>query len=91
MKCINNPTLLAGFTTISVAPIMAQAAKRSKQAVIAKVAPATSRFMMDVLAFGLLATLANRVEGKIRLLDLCILLVLTLALGGCIPQPSAAF
>jgi hypothetical protein len=91
MNGIYYPALFAGFIPVGVAPIMAQSAQRGKQAVLAKVAPITPRFVMDVLAFGLLATLANRVEGQIRLLDLCILLVFTLALGGCIPQPSAAF
>ena len=83
--------MLAGFIPVAMAPIMAGAAQRGKQAILAKVAPIAPRFVVDVLAFGLLATLANRVESQIRLLDLCILLVFTLALGGCIPQPSAAF
>jgi hypothetical protein len=91
MNCINNPTLLAGFFAINMDIVMARSAKRGKQAVLAKVAPIAPRFVVDVLAFGLLATLANRVESQIRLLDLCILLVFTLAFGGCIPQPSAAF
>ena len=91
MKCINNPSLLAGGYGISVARIMAGATQRSKKLVTAKPLPNSSSFVVDILAFGFLAPLANRVESKIGLLNLCILLVFTLALGGCIPQPSAAF
>jgi hypothetical protein len=91
MNCINNPALFAGFFAVGMDFVMARAAERGKQAILAKVATIAPRFVMDVLAFGFLATLANRVEGQIRILDLCILLVFTLALGGCIPQPSAAF
>ena len=47
--------------------------------------------MMNLRGLAFLATLANRVEGQIGFANLCILLVFTLALGGCIPQPSAAF
>jgi len=83
--------MLAGFFAIGMNLVMARAAERGKKTVLAKVATIAPRFVMDVLAFGFLTTLANRVEGQIRILDLCILLVFTLALGGCIPQPSAAF
>lgn len=91
MKCINNPTLLAGGYRISVARIMARATQRSKKLVAAKPLAYSPRFMVDVLAFGFLAPLAYRVESEIGFLNLAILLVFTLALGGCIPQPSAAF
>ena len=90
MKCINNPALLTGQHPISVNFIMASSTSRRKKLVTAKPLPNPARFMMDVLALGLLAPLANWVEGQIGLLNLCILLVFTLALGGCIPQPSAA-
>jgi hypothetical protein len=90
MKCINNPTLLAGQHPISVNFIMATPTNSGKKLVTAKPLPDSPRFMMDVLAFGFLAPLANGVESHVGLLNLCILLVFTLALGGCIPQPSAA-
>ena len=51
---------------------------------------APSSLVMNVVALFVFAALASWVEGKIRLLCLAILLVFTLALGGCIPQPSAA-
>ena len=91
MKCINNPALLAGFPAISVDCVMANSAKRGKQTIIAKPASRSASLVMDILALGFLASLANRVERQVSLLYLCILLVFALALGGCIPQPSAAF
>ena len=91
MKCINNPTLLAGRHPISVNFVMAGTADSSKKLVAAKPFTYSPRLMVDVLAFGFLAPLAYRVESEIGFLNLAILIVFTLALGGCIPQPSAAF
>jgi len=90
MKCIDNPSGFSGFFAVGVDRVMAWAAQRGKKSVVAKVATASSCFVMDVLAFGFLATLANRMEGKVGVADFVILVVLVLALGGCIPQPSAA-
>jgi hypothetical protein len=91
MKCINDPSLLAGFSPILMAPIMATPTKRGKQAIVAKVATDPTRLMMDVLTLRLLAFLAYGMERQVGFLCLCILIVLTLAFGGCAPQPSAAF
>jgi hypothetical protein len=91
MKCINNPTLLAGRHPISVDFVMARTADSSKKLVAAKPFTNSPRLMVDVLAFGFLAPFAYRVESEIGFLNLAILIVFTLALGGCIPQPSAAF
>lgn len=71
--------------------IMARTAGSSKKLVEAKPFAHSPRLVVDVLAFGLLAPLAYRVESEIGFLNLAILFVFTLALGGCIPQPSAAF
>ncbi len=90
MNCINNPTLLAGFPPVSVAPIMAQSAKRGKKTVVTKVATNPTRLMMDVLTLRLLAFLAYGMQCQVGFFYLCILIVLTLAFGGCAPQPSAA-
>jgi len=90
MKCINNPALLAGQHPISVNFVMASSTGRRKKLVTAKPLPNSPSFVVDILAFGFLAPLTNRVESQIGLLNLAILLVFTLALGGCIPQPSAA-
>jgi hypothetical protein len=90
MKCINNPALLAGFPPISVTPIMALATKRGKQTVVTKKFAISPRLVVNILAFTFSALLTYGMEDKIRLLGLCILLVFTLSLGGCIPQPSAA-
>ena len=90
MKCINNPALLAGFPAVSVDCVMAHSAKRGKQTVVAKPTSRSASLMMDILTLGFLASLANRVERQVSLLYLCILFVFILALGGCIPQPSAA-
>ncbi len=81
MNCINDPALLAGFAAIGMKKIVAGPTERGKKAVVAKVAPNPARLMMDVLTLRLLAFLAHGMK--------C--LVFTLALGGCIPQPSAAF
>lgn len=90
MKCINNPALLAGQCPISVNFVMTGSTGRRKKLVTAKPLPNPPRFVVDILALGFLAPLAYRVESHVGLLNLCILLVFTLALGGCIPQPSAA-
>jgi hypothetical protein len=91
MKCINNPSLLAGFPPVSVAPIMATPTKGGKQTVVAKVATNPARLMMDVLTLRLLAFLTYGMQCQVGFFYLCILVVFTLAFGGCAPQPSAAF
>jgi hypothetical protein len=91
MNYINNPTKPSCFFTILMNPIMAPTAKGSEMIIAAQPLANPSSFVMNVLALFVFATLTSWVEGKIRLLCLCILLVFTLALGGCIPQPSAAF
>jgi len=90
MKCINNPALLAGRNSVFMDCVMATPTHRRKKLVTAKPLSNSSSFVVDILAFGFLAPLANRVEGHVGLFNFCILLVFTLALGGCIPQPSAA-
>ena len=90
MKCINNPTLLTGSNSVFMDGVMATPTHRRKKLVTAKPLPNSSSLVVDVLAFDFFAPLTNRVESQIGLLNLCILLVFTLALGGCIPQPSAA-
>ena len=91
MNCINDPALLAGFAAIGMKKIVAGPTERGKKAVVAKVAPNPARLMMDVLTLRLLAFLAYGMQCQVGFFYLCILLVFTLALGGCIPQPSAAF
>jgi hypothetical protein len=91
MKCINNPSLLAGFPPVSVTPIMALATKRGKETVVTKKLAISPRLVVNILALIFSALLTYGMEDKIRLLGLCILLVFALALGGCIPQPSTAF
>lgn len=91
MKCINNPSLLAGFSGISVARIVTRTTKRSKVLVKTKPLANPSGLVVDVCRLGLLASLAYRVEGQVGIANLCILFVLTLALSGCIPQPAFTF
>ena len=91
MNCINDPALLAGFAAIGMNKIVASSTKRGKQAVVTKVTPHPARLMMDVLTLRLLAFLADGMKCQVGFLHFCILLVFTLALGGCVPQPSAAF
>lgn len=91
MNCINNPALLSRFAAIGMAPIVAGATKCSKKTVVAKITSITPRLVVNVLAFVFSALLAYGVEDKIRFLCFCILPVFALALGGCMPQPAAAF
>ena len=90
MNCINNPTLLTGDCGISVDFVMAQSTSGRKKLVAAKPLAGSPRLVVNVLTLGFLAPLAYRVESHVGLFNLCVLLVFTLALGGCIPQPSAA-
>jgi hypothetical protein len=90
MKCINNPTLLAGQNAVLMDGIMASPTNSREEFIAAKPWAHPSSFVVNVLTLGFLAPLAHRVESQIGLLNFCILLVFTLALGGCIPQPSAA-
>ena len=90
MNCINNPTKAAGLFAIGMNPVVALAAQGGEMVIAAQPLTASTRLVMDVVALFVFATLTAWVKGKIRLLCLAILLVFTLALGGCIPQPSAA-
>ncbi len=91
MKCINNPSLLTGLNSVLMDFTMTGSTKRGK--VLRKTKPLAnpSGFVMDVCCLGLLAFLACRVESEVGIANLCILLVLTLAFGGCIPQPAFTF
>ncbi len=91
MKCINNPALLTGFAAIGMAKIVAGSTKRGKQTVVAKITTNPTRLMMDVLTLRLLAFLTYGMQCQVGFFYLCILIVFTLAFGGCAPQPSAAF
>ena len=88
MKCINNPSLLAGGNPVLMDSVMAGSTKRSK--VLVKAQPLTnpSGLVVDVCRLGLLASLAYRVESQVGIANLCILLVLALAFWGCSPQPA---
>lgn len=90
MNCINNPTLLAGGNAVLMDGIMATPTHRRKVLIKTQPPSYSPRFVMDVLTFVFLAPLAYRVESQIGFLNLCILLVFTLAFGGCAPQPAAA-
>jgi hypothetical protein len=88
MKCINNPSLLAGQNSVLMDIVMARTTKRSKVLVKTQPLANPSGLVVDVCGLGLLASLAYRVESEVGIANLCILLVFTLALGGCIPQPA---
>ena len=87
---INDPTQSSGLFSVGVAPIMTLATKGGKEFIATQPLAYAPRLVMDVLTLFIFATLTVWVDGKIRLLCFCILLVFALALGGCIPQPSAA-
>ena len=88
MKCINNPSLFTGRCGIGVDFVMAWATGCRKKLMATKPLANPSGFVVDVCGLGLLASLAYRVESEVGIANLCILLVFTLALGGCIPQPA---
>jgi hypothetical protein len=88
MKCINNPSLLAGQNSVLMDIVMARTTKRSKVLVKTQPLANSSGLVVDVCGLGLLASLAYRVESEVGIANLCILAVFTLALGGCIPQPA---
>ncbi len=90
MNCINNPALLAGNNSVLMDGIMATPTHRRKVLIKAQPLANSPRLVVNVLTLGFLAPFAYRVESQVGILNLCILLVFTLALGGCIPQPSAA-
>ena len=91
MNCINKPTQPSGLLSILMYPTMAPRTKSRKKVVAVKQRPVALGFMVNFGGPFFLATLAHRVESQIGFANICILLVFTLALGGCIPQPSAAF
>jgi len=90
MNCINKPAQSSGLFAILMNPAMASRTKSRKKIVAVKQRPVALGFVVNFGGLFFLATLAHRVEGQIGFANLCILLVFTLALGGCIPQPSAA-
>jgi hypothetical protein len=91
MNCINDPAKAASFFAVGMNPVMAFAAEGGKVFVATEPLSRATSLVMNILAVFIFATLTLWVEGKIRLLCLAILAVFTLALGGCMPQPSAAF
>ena len=88
MKCINNPSLLAGQNSVLMDIVMARTTKRSKVLVKTQPLANSSGLVVDVCRLGLLASLAYRVESQVGIANLCILLVLALAFWGCSPQPA---
>jgi hypothetical protein len=90
MNCINNPTLLARQNPVLMHFFMAPKTKSRKVLIKTQPLANSPRLVVDMIAFGFLAPLAYRVESQIGFLNLCILFVFTLALGGCAPQPAAA-
>lgn len=87
---VNDPALLAGESGIGMHFLMALKTQGGKELIAAEPLAYAPRLVMDMVALFVFATLTAWVEGKIRLLCFCILLVFTLAFAGCIPQPSAA-
>ncbi len=84
------PSVFSSFFCIFMNFVMANSTKRGKKTVVTKVATNPARLVMDVLTLRLLAFLAYWVQCQVGFFYLCILIVLTLAFGGCAPQPSAA-
>ena len=91
MKCINNPSLLTGRNSVLMDGIVAGSTKRSKVLVKTQPLANPSGLVVDVCGLGLLASLAYRVESEVGIANLCILLVFTLAIGGCFPHPAFTF
>jgi hypothetical protein len=87
---VNDPALFTSESGIGVNFLMAMKTQCGKELIAAEPLSYAPRLVMDMVALFVFATLTVWVDGKIRLLCFCILLVFALALGGCIPQPSAA-
>ena len=87
---IHDPSSTSCLFGFPVAKIVTLSTQGGKELIAAQPLSYAPRLVMDVLTLFVFATLTAWVEGKIRLLCFAILLVFTLALGGCIPQPSAA-
>ena len=90
MNCINKPPQPSGLLAILMYPTVASRTKSRKKIVAVKQRPVALGLVVNFGGPFFFATLAHRVEGQIGFANLCILLVFTLALGVCIPQPSAA-
>ena len=87
---IYNPSSPPCLIGVLMTKIMTFSAQGSEILVTAKPLSHPASLMVQISCFLTLATLALWVEGKIRLLVFGILAIFALALGGCIPQPSAA-
>ena len=85
---VHNPTCPPSFFWVLVAKIVTRTTNSGKKLMATKPLANPSGFVVDVCGLGLLASLAYRVESEVGIANLCILLVFTLALGGCIPQPA---
>jgi hypothetical protein len=85
---VNDPSATAGFLTVCMDKIMALATERREIFVATKPLTNPASLMVEISCFLSLATLALWVEGHVRLLFLCILVVFTLTFWGCSPQPS---
>jgi len=84
------PSTSSSFFCIFMNFVMTQSTKRGKKTVVTKIATNPARLMMDILTLRLLTFLAYGMQCQVGFFYLCILIVFTLAFGGCAPQPSAA-
>lgn len=85
---VNDPALFTGKNGIFVYSVMALATECREIFVAAKPLTNPASLVVKIGCLLSLATLALWVEGHIRLLLLCILIVFTLAFLGCSPQPA---
>jgi hypothetical protein len=93
MKCINNPTLLAGQNSVGFVDIVMALNDRLPQSIMVKTKPFAnpSGLVVDVCGLGLLASLAYRVESEVGIANLCILACIHAGvLVDASPQPVSA-
>lgn len=85
---VNDPSQASGLFSVAVAKIVTLSTECRKILIATKPLTNPSSLVVEIGCFLGFATLAKWVEGHIRLLLLCILVVFTLTFWGCSPQPS---
>jgi len=87
---INNPTMFPCHSGVGVNKAMTFSTQGGKVFAGYQHVPASTGFVVDVPRLGRLTPVADWIRGKVVFAYLGILIILTLALGRCAPQPAFA-
>jgi hypothetical protein len=87
----NNPPLTFSFLSVGTDPIVTLPAQSGKVSGITQPLSHTASLVVQVGCRHFPATLTQWVVGNIFLLELVILAILLLTLGGCEPEPAIPF